>query len=62
MAEIKEGTIGRHKRTGEQLVRRDGKWVPVEVAPPQAPPISAPIKPQDRPISARRCPVVFVGQ
>ncbi len=37
MAEIKEGTIGRHKKTGEQLIRRDGKWVPVEVAPPQAP-------------------------
>jgi hypothetical protein len=37
MTEIKEGTVGRHKKTGEQLVRRDGKWVPVEVAPPQAP-------------------------
>jgi len=32
MAEIKEGTIGRHKKTGEQLIRRDGKWVPVEAA------------------------------
>ena len=32
MTEIKEGTIGRHKKTGEQLIRRDGKWVPVEAA------------------------------
>jgi hypothetical protein len=36
MAEIKEGTIGRHKKTGEQLIRRNGEWVPLESAPIQA--------------------------
>ena len=36
MAEIKEGTIGRHKQTGEQLIRRNGEWVPLESAPIQA--------------------------
>lgn len=30
MAEIKEGTIGRHKKTGESLIRRNGEWVPLE--------------------------------
>lgn len=36
MADIKEGTIGRHKKTGEQLIRRNGEWVPFESAPIQA--------------------------
>jgi hypothetical protein len=36
MAEIKEGAIGRHKKTGEQLIRRNGEWVPLESAPIQA--------------------------
>jgi hypothetical protein len=36
MAEIKEGAIGRHKKTGEQLIRQNGEWVPLESAPIQA--------------------------
>jgi len=39
MAEIKEGALGRHKKTGEPLIRRNGKWVPVQeqVAPVELP-------------------------
>lgn len=48
MAEIKEGAIGRHKQTGEKLIRRNGEWVPFESAPIQAKsPVAAKKQPEE---------------
>ena len=61
MAEIKEGTIGRHKKTGEQLIRRNGEWVPLEAPSikPGSPEAAAMTHTVASPVGDQRGPTPF---